>query len=76
MASKALTIAQAATLVGQSRATLVHAIEAGLLSAHRGADGAYAIDAAELERRRADWDIPPADRRRASDEPDGGAFQV
>lgn len=76
MASTALTVAQAARLVGRPKATLVRAIEAGLLSARRGEDGAYTIDSGELERRRADWDVPQGDRRRASDKPDPTAFGV
>ena len=69
MGSKALTLRQAAKLVGRSERTLARAIESGRLSATRRTDGSYTVDPDEIERRRADWDIPVRDRRRSSDRP-------
>ena len=69
MGSKALTLKQAAKLAGRNERAVVRAIESGLLAATRRADGSYAIDADEIERRRADWDIPVRYRRRSGDRP-------
>jgi hypothetical protein len=67
MTSRELTLTQAAKAVGCDKRTIARAIATGGLSAIRQADGTYTIDAGELERRRADWDLPARDRRRRAD---------
>lgn len=76
MPANALTLAEAARRLARSEPELCRAIAAGELAATRGADGAWTIDPAEVERRRMDWDVPPADRRRLTDEPGGDPFGV
>ena len=77
MPSTALTLAQAAKLVGCRTSALKRAIAAGRLTATRQADGSYTIEAGELDRRRAQWDLPARDRRRRTDRtPDGEPLKV
>ena len=76
MTDKVLTIAEAARRLQRSEAEVRRAVEAGHLSARRGHDGAWTIDPAEVERRRGDFDVPSADRRRDADKPGGEPFGV
>jgi hypothetical protein len=76
MTDKALSIAEAARRLQRSEAEVRRAIAAGSLAARRGENGAWSIDPAEVERRRMDWDVPPADRRRETDKPGGDSFGV
>lgn len=76
MTARALTIAEAARRLATSEAEVRRAVEAGELAARRGRDGAWTIDPAEVERRRADFDLPLADRRRDTDKPGGASFGV
>lgn len=76
MTDKALTIAEAARRLQRSEPEIRRAIAAGSLAARQGRDGAWTIDPAEVERRRMDWDVPPADRRRGTDKPGGDSFGV
>jgi excisionase family DNA binding protein len=72
MTSRALTLSQAAKVLGCDKRTIARAVASGEISATRRDDGTYTIDASELERRRADWDLPARDRRRRSDREAGG----
>lgn len=45
-----LSLGQAAQHTGKSKSTISRAIKSGRVSAHRGEDGAYAIDTSELIR--------------------------
>lgn len=76
MTGKALTLSEAARHLQRSEPELLRAIASGELSARRGDDGDWSIDAAEVERRRMDWDIPLAERRRETDKPGGDSFGV
>lgn len=76
MTERALTIAEAARRLARSEAEVRRAVEAGQLAARRGRDGAWTIDPAEVERRRVDFDVPPADRRRDTDKTGGTSFGV
>lgn len=76
MTGKPLTIAEAARRLERSEREVHRAIRAGQLAARRGPDGAWSVDPAEVERRRMDWDVPAADRRRETDGPGGDSFGV
>jgi hypothetical protein len=76
MTDRALTIAEAARRLQRSEPEIRRAIASGSLVARQGRDGTWTIDPAEVERRRVDWDVPPADRRRDTDKPGGDAFGV
>lgn len=45
-----LTLSAAALLIGKGKSTLLRAVKSGKLSARRGDDGSYLVDASELAR--------------------------
>jgi excisionase family DNA binding protein len=63
----ALTLGQAAKLVGKGKTTLTRAIQAGRLSATRRDDGSYRIDPAELARV---YDVRPVTHETVTRDPE------